>query len=359
MISRLRRILVKNRLQDIPYRLLRSFRHHALHQPDYMLLQCISACNLKCEHCFINDYGKSIPDGKIKVLPLAEVERRLDILAPTIRKLGALGFSSFESLLHKDFFRMMDAALRINPRLSFPLLTNGQLVTPDIVKKLESYPLSTITISLDGLYPETVEAFKTGSQFAKTIHAIEMFLASRHSHLVEVIFVAHRHNIEELPDYLRFVHSLGVQKVSVSNLLTFRENLQDRVLYGKSENTHYREILNKAQKIAQELHIDLGLPRLTPANKGCTQSEFIFIGIDGDVSPCDFLAVQTPFYLWGERKQNAPLLFGNAFQSDLAKIWSSSQAKQFREDHRKGKIPDACSHCIDAYGLMCSNRDNA
>jgi hypothetical protein len=38
-------------------------------------------------------------------------------------------------------------------------------------------------------------------------------------------------------------------------------------------------------------------------------------------------------------------------------IFRSKTAAQFREGHRLAKdLPPVCTHCIDAYGLMCSNR---
>jgi MoaA/NifB/PqqE/SkfB family radical SAM enzyme len=139
MLNRFLKLVQQTPVRELPQRLERAFRHHVFAQPDFLLLQCISACNLKCEHCFLTDYGKTIPDGQIKILPLIEVERRLQLLAPMVKKVNAIAFSSFEALLHRDLFKMMDVALAINPRLSFPLLTNGQLVTPEIVSRLENY----------------------------------------------------------------------------------------------------------------------------------------------------------------------------------------------------------------------------
>jgi len=358
MFSRLFHLVKHTPLRELPERLNRSFRHRILHQPDAMLLQVVSACNLRCKHCFLTDYGTVIPDGQIKVIPFDEVQVRLEKLRPLIKQVRALMFSSFEALLHKDIFRMMDAALAINPKLSFPILTNGQLVTPEIVARLENYRLSCVTISLDGLKPETVEAFKTGAKFEKTINAIQLFCKSKHQNLVNVVFVAHRKNIRELPDYMDFVASLGVKDVQVSNLLTFREDLQSECLYGSEDTAWVEGIFAEAQKRAQINGQILGLPGLKPKPLGCTQSETVMIDIDGNITPCDFLAVHTPFYFQGKRREVRPLRFGNVFKANnpLA-IWYSKDAKEFRAMHRQGEIPAPCSHCIDAYGLMCSRRD--
>jgi radical SAM protein with 4Fe4S-binding SPASM domain len=174
---------------------------------------------------------------------------------------------------------------------------------------------------------------------------------------VDLVFVAHRDNIAELPQYMDLVAELGVKKVSVSNLLTFRENLQSKTLYGLTEDPKVRAIFQEAKIKAHRHGIELGLPRLTPRAMGCTQSEFIFVDIDGNVAPCDFLAVHTPFYYMGEKRVVRPVIFGNALTGDLAKIWNSKAARSFRKSHREGEIPNPCSHCIDAYGMMCSRRE--
>ena len=358
MLTRLVNLVRSTPLRELAPRLRRSVRHHLFGYPDMLVLQCVSACNLRCAHCFLTDYGTLIPDGKIQVLPLPEVKRRLEQLRPVVREVGAIVFSTFEALLHKDLFQMMDAALAINPRLCFPLLTNGQLVTPAIVERLCKYRVTSVTISLDGKEAATVEAFKTGAEFAKTLEAIRLFCASPLRDLVELVFVAHVDNIAELPDYMDFVAGLGVKRVLVSNLLTFRADLQHKSLYGKEEDPQVRALFDEAIARAKRNGQTLGLPRLTPKPKGCTQAEAFFVDIEGQVAPCDFLAVHTPFHFLGKTRTVRPMFFGNALQaSHPLAIWESKEFTAFRKAHRTGKVPAPCSHCIDAYGMMCSRRE--
>ncbi|MEI9959451.1 MAG: SPASM domain-containing protein [Ferruginibacter sp.] len=99
------------------------------------------------------------------------------------------------------------------------------------------------------------------------------------------------------------------------------------------------------------------MPRLQPESLGCQATEAFYIDIKGNVAPCDFLGVTTPFTLWGDTKQNAPMIFGNILKDDPLSIYRNPQFKAFRKAHQLGKkLPEACVNCIDAYGLMCSNR---
>ena len=45
-------------------------------------------------------------------------------------------------------------------------------------------------------------------------------------------------------------------------------------------------------------------------------------------------------------------------QRALAEIalLEAAVVKEFRNRHSHGDVPEPCTHCIDAYGLMCSKR---
>ncbi len=337
-------------------RLRTGYKHYIRNYPTTIVLQTVAACNLPCTHCFINNYGKEVVDGKKHIMQLEEFKTMLKRIEKAVKHAEYFGFSSFEALLNKHLFEMMDEVLKMNPSIKFPFLSNSMLMTEGVIEKLKKLPVTEINISLDGLYKETVEAFKTGVDYNMILKAIMQLKEHGMIDRVAVTFVAHKNNIEELPDYVNFVNSLGVKTIYLNNLMSFTGLHRELYLYTEHGNDHVQAIFDEAVKRVKKNGQQIWLPKLTPKISGCTQPEVLFINSNGDVAPCDYLAVSTPFEYFGSRKTSKPVIYGNVMRDDVLEVYRSSQAASFRKAHRKGILPDECDHCIDGYGLMCSKR---
>ncbi|MEI9959452.1 MAG: radical SAM protein [Ferruginibacter sp.] len=162
-------------------------------------------CNLKCKHCFINDYQTHIHDGVTKIMKFDEFVLFAERLRPMLKKASYVSFSTFEAIMNKNLFNMMDVILDINPKIQFPFLSNTMLITQEKIDQLCKYPVSEISISLDGYNKKTVEDFKTEVDFDKIVDTIRLFRKSQLASKLAVVFVAHKNNIAELPEYVNFV----------------------------------------------------------------------------------------------------------------------------------------------------------
>jgi MoaA/NifB/PqqE/SkfB family radical SAM enzyme len=337
-------------------RLRTGYKHYIQDYPTTIILQTVAACNLPCTHCFINNFGKEVVDGKKNIMQMEDFRVMLKRIETAVKKAEYFGFSTFEALLNKHLFEMMDEVLKVNPKIKFPFLSNSMLLTEGTIEKLKKLPLTEINISLDGLYKETVEKFKTGVDYNQILKAI--FNLKEHGLIdrVAVTFVAHADNIEELPDYVNFVNSIGVKKIYLNNLMSFTGLHKDKYLYTEKGNEAVQDIFDETTRRVKKNGQEIWLPGLTPVVSGCTQPEVLFINYNGDIAPCDYLAVSTPFEYFGSNKISKPVIYGNVLKEDVLDIYRSSRAKAFRKKHRNAELPDECDHCIDGYGLMCSKR---
>ena len=128
-------------------------------------------------------------------------------------------------------------------------------------------------------------------------------------------------------------------------------------LYTKEGNIYAQSQFDKAVLNAKANGQTINMPRLKPEELGCQSTETFFVDIHGNVAPCDFLGVTTPFTLFGDTLQSPPVLFGNILKEEPIEIYRKPAFKSFRRKHQLGEeLPEACLNCIDAYGLMCSNR---
>jgi len=332
-------------------------RKYVTDYPYYIMLQTVSACNLKCKHCFINDYHTEIHDGLIKIMKMEEFRAFAEKLTPMIRHASFFSFSTFEAILNKHLFQMMDLILEINPDMQFPFLSNTMELSEEKIRQLEKYPVSEVNVSLDGYTKKTVEDFKTEVVFERILETIQLLKASSLRDRIAVTFVAHQNNVHELPDYVDFVHKLGIRQIYVNNILTFTKSLAPLALYTPEGNADAQALFDEAVRRARKHKISISIPRLKPKQMGCQTVELFYVDIKGNVAPCDFLGVTTPFTLWGQTTSNPPVLFGNIFKTDPLEIYRNPEARKFRQAHRVGRdLPAQCRSCIDAYGLMCSNR---
>lgn len=338
-------------------RVLIGAKKYLYDYPQAISIQTVNACNLKCKHCFINDYRTNIDDGVNKIMQFHEFVLVAERLKPLLKNASICYFSTFEAILNKNLFKMMDLVLEINPKIKFPFLSNTMELSLEKIKELEKYPIPEISISLDGYTKKTVEDFKTEASFEKIIDTIKLLGTTSFADKIAVGFVAHKNNIHELPDYVDFVNSLGVKRIYVSNILTFTKELVGMELYTKDGNESVEKIFAEALRRAKINKQIIGMPELKPTLKGCQAIETFFVDTNGNVAPCDFLAVTTPFTLWGQTTKSAPVIFGNIHKEDPLSIYRKKSFKDFRNAHREGKkLPTECENCIDAYGLMCSNR---
>jgi len=344
--------------REIPPKIYRYSRHFIFPYPDNIILQTVSLCNMRCPHCFLNEYGTIIPDGKKKLLKYEEFEEMVQLITPAIKKAKQFQFSTFEPFLHKDLFKMMDLILSINPETKFPFITNGKAIKQETLDKLSHYPLAEFLVSLDGINKKQVESFKLGSNFEHTVEVIKKAVNSDLNVPVGTVLVLYKDNVNDLVEYIDYVADLGIKLIYINNLLAFTEKHADYYLYKPGGNPEVETIFRKAVEKAKDRNVKIFLPSMKPKPRGCTTCENLIIDWNGNVVPCDFLAVESPFELFGETKTSKPVIFGNIFKDDALQIYRSKDYTVFRNRHRAASnIPEECSHCIDAYGLMCSHRE--
>lgn len=177
-----------------------------------LFLEVTNRCNALCEHC------GSRCDSKIREeLPAEEFKKVLNGVAT---KLGAKGImlnvTGGEPLMRKDLFEIVGHATKLG--FSWGLVTNGMLITDEVIQKLKATQMKTITISLDGM-KETHEKFRhVDGCFDRIIEAIQKLKQADFVEHIQVTFVATKNNLKELPDLYRLLSMLNIDSLRVSNI---------------------------------------------------------------------------------------------------------------------------------------------
>lgn len=198
-----------NLKQQIAIRLFRHYRKNQarLHELNYLFWECTLRCNFACLHCG-SDCTK---EAAVSDMPLADFLKALDSMAPHVNPHKTLiVLTGGEPLMRKD---LEQCGVEFYRR-EFPwgMVTNGYGLTPERFSKLLNAGLRSLTISLDGLTPETHDWFR-GKQGAweRAIKAIA--IAAKTPGLVfDVVTCVNQRNKNELEGLKQLLISLGVKQ---------------------------------------------------------------------------------------------------------------------------------------------------
>ncbi len=256
-------------------------------------------CNLHCEHCSISIFQKQ-PEFS-HGMTLDQIKR----VASELRKLDCFTccLVGGETLIRKDLPEIVRTFRR--QAILTTLITNGYLVTRELVEKLKKSGLFSVGVSLNGLTPETNDTFvqKAGA-LAKQLEAIDIALGCGMN--VSIAVVPNAQNIAngEYRQMIEFAAAKGI-----------RVNVNYPALAGEFTGC-YDELLTKEE--LAEVREYFNLPHVTsdftvmggeyecPAGR-----KRIYILPDGSVCPCTFIHIS----------------FGNILQEPLReimdRIWST------------------------------------
>ena len=319
--------------------------------PREIQVEVTGACNLRCRMCLVS-YRPAL--GKTSgAMDLATFTHLLDEL-PGLRKVTMQGLG--EPLLAPDFFAMLELLAERGIEMGFN--TNGTLLTRERAERLVELGVSWLHVSLDGATAATYEDIRHRSQFdlvrqniAELVDLMRERGATKPD--LELVFVAMRRNVHELPALVRLAAELGVPTVWVQNLShsfsdtdpagdyrEIREYAAAEALWAEP-NPEAEAVCAEARDLAGELGVELRLPRLDeptrPRRAGSPGCHWPFtssyVTHDGKLQPC--CAV-----MGADRA-----VLGDAKEEGFAAVWRSERYRDFRAKLLTDEPPDVCVGC--------------
>lgn len=212
--------------------------HASLYQkPRSVSIEATAACNLHCLKCHCQS-------------PLRTDQRRYEgparmsfenwkiIIDKFSAEYPGIPFSPAirgEALLHPQIVEMVEYAAKKGHSASF--FTNGNLLTPDISKRLIEAGLSSLTVSLDANDPDLYRSLQPGGDFNRVVENVEAFLKLRRGKTpaIGMHFVESPENSDIFDAYLRRWFG-KVDFVSKSICLDFLKGHRPWKLYSKPKH---------------------------------------------------------------------------------------------------------------------------
>lgn len=175
-------------------------------------LEITSRCNTLCRCCERSGpLAHEVPTRE--TMSIEQVERVLHQFQST--NPSGFSFSAGESLLHPQFFEIVDMIHVRFPQAEISLFTNGIVLVRDsaTLERLIASPVDSVTFSLHGAREETVSLLQPGVKLGATLEIAQQLVAESEKGLC-LNYVVQQENLLEMCEFLDLAAAAGVPMVS-------------------------------------------------------------------------------------------------------------------------------------------------
>lgn len=278
-------------------------------------------CNQKCLHC----YAAGQPMGETAELTTEQWKELLEKLRRA--NVPQVTFTGGEPTLRNDLTELVEAAQWFVTRLN----TNGQLLTPELCRKLYGASLDSVQVTLYSADAATHNALVGADGFERTVQGIRNAVAAG---LIVSINTPLCSLNTDYADTLEFAGSLGVRYATCSGLIPSgaAEGAESKATALTAEEL--TAVLDRASKKAFELGMELDFTSpgwldeatlrrldltLIPSCGACLSN--MAVTPDGTVVPCQS-------WLGGVR-------LGNLLTDPWESIWDGEKCREIRAESAK------------------------
>lgn len=163
-----------------------------------------TACSNQCKHCYMerNSLILSLEDCKKVVNDFKSLLERWNCN-------GRIHFTGGDPLLYPYFFDLLSYVRFQIPELIIGILGNPELLTEEVIEKLQEQKVYSYQMSLDGLR-ETHDYFRYVGSFEKTLEKIK--LLKKYEMRTVIMNTVSRANMNEIPSLIDLVaEEIGVE----------------------------------------------------------------------------------------------------------------------------------------------------
>lgn len=297
-----------------------------------------SRCNLRCKHCYQSDY--QTPELDFEYI-LAIMKQYIELLSKLKRR-GHINFTGGEPFLREDFLKILHECKKHASLFNFGVLTNGTLLTEDIVKELGKLGPDFIQVSIEG-DEEIHDSIRGRGNLKDVLNALNIL--TRYGIKTLVSFTAHRGNYKSFPNVVDLCRKHRVFKVWTDRIVPFGtgEALKEQALspeevwefFNIIDKTRKQKNLPWRRKIIVEMRRSLQflVAKNEPYRCGAGES-LITLLEDGTVLPC----------------RRMPIECGNVKDNTLLEIYSKNNIMVGLREKRKP--PAGCERC--SYYFLCN-----
>ncbi len=308
-------------------------------------IELTTRCPLRCRMCI----RESCPDWRHADMDFNKFKG----ITPYLRQVETVVLEGWgEPLLYPHLADVVRIAGEAGCRAGF--VTSGKGLNRGYAADLLDAGIDFIGFSLAGATSETHNAIRVNSDLSELVRAIEAVLRARAERNsgkpgVHLVYLMMKDNLREIPLLPQFAADLGVNEISIINLIHVTNEWQQGQSVYLGDTAEAESKLREAQGRARELKIRIRLPSLSPLEIAiCDENPLrnLFISVDGETAPCVYLHPPVPSsyrkFFQGRETATGKLSFGNIFNQDLEDILGNRQYIEFMNSfiERKRALDD-------------------
>ncbi len=303
-------------------------------------------CNLRCAHCYQEDYTDKSDMSLEELIIIAD---KLFRTLSQWKKKGDISVTGGEPFIRKDLFFFLEYLDTSRHVSNLDILSNGTMLTNENVERLLPLTkLHSVQISLDGASPETHNKIRGQGAFEKAIRGIRTL--NHHGIGTKIMFTLQRCNMIDVPSIIDLAIDEGVQGLTIERVVPIgsAENMRDSLLTPQEIQDIYQYISDRADLEYEKgtqlrilkyrpLWINIDPSRARYESNTVPHKELgavCSIGLDGlcilpdaTVLPC----------------RRLPIPIGNLKRDSLEKIWFTSDLLWQIRDKRN--LKGICNSC--------------
>jgi radical SAM protein with 4Fe4S-binding SPASM domain len=316
-----------------------------LSAPIFVIWEVTGRCNLRCKHC-LSDSGTPYQDE----LTTQEAKNLIDAFEAI--KVFNISFSGGEPLIRPDIFELLEYSSR--KKIGIELLTNGTLITKEVIDRFENINLFNVQISIDGIGTTHDEFRGIDGAYKRAVKATQLLRDADYE--VVISSAVTKQNIGQINELIDIAIDLGASAYKTTLFMPAgrgKGNLDRLVLTPEDAKEFAFMLIDKKEEVEDKIVInnEVIYPWLTdiaenpnpPETKdhskiGCTAgNSSLYIMPDGKIAPCPFL-----------REFEA----GDIRKDNLREIWDNSTTFNIFRNVTCGDLKGKCNGC-EFLGTRC------
>jgi radical SAM protein with 4Fe4S-binding SPASM domain len=318
-----------------------SMLTHLPYPPNFILQWHVTErCNWHCKHCYQEDNSQD----ELTTEQLLDVVRQLVFMTEQWglpQRRVRLSLTGGEPFIRKDFMELLEATCR-QTRFRVTILSNGSMLTPEIVRRLKAMGVSNYQVSIEGL--EQYNDFIRGpGAFQKTVAGIKLLRQAGIE--VQVSLTMTRENLGQIPALCEQMIDLDVGHINTRRLVPLGSgaSLEGGILTPQEVKAYYESATLKNYQYSQQgsrFRIALGcesginneqqiFPGALKHHCGVRDGRLLVLMANGDVVLC----------------RRLPLVIGNVKKNSLFEIFYSSNL--YWELRNLNNVHPSCRKCTN------------
>lgn len=317
----------------------------------YFQWHITDACNLRCSHCYQENYS---PKSE---LPLQDLKTIADGIFSTLskwNKKGDISITGGEPLIRKDLIDFAEYLNNSDYIYNIDFLTNGTLIDDTFIKRIKKlHKIKYIQISLDGATSIVHDSIRGKGSFDKALTSIRSLI--KNGFEVRIMYTLQKINISDVPSMFDLALEEKISGLTFERMVpvgSSTKSVQSTLSTQEIKNV-YEYISNRSDKefeYANSLRILKYRPlwvlidpcRLNDgSNPHKELGSLCSIGLDGICILPDATVLAC---------RRLPIPIGNLKTKSLAEIWTTSSLLWEIADKRN--LKGTCKTC--EYISKCS-----